>query len=164
MLRRERVNHVKCAAVARWVDAVSPRSAGWLAIVGALLLAVLGGFLIATPPWSIPGAIVLVGATILLSVGVVWLNRRSWSEPWPPDITASLQKRLRRLRVMQVVNSVLFVATIGLAVYAIVIQNWWQLVYAGFLLVLGLSNLTLNRRTLRYVREMQSKESDSARE
>lgn len=136
---------------------MSPRIAGWLAIVGALLLAVLGGFLLATPPWSILGAIILVGATILLSVGVVWLLRRSWSEPWPPYVTPSLQKRLRRARVMLIGNSILFVTVIGGSVYAIVGQNWWQLLYAGFILLVVLGNLSLNRRTLHYLRDMQSK-------
>lgn len=136
---------------------MSPRIAGWLAVVGALLLAVLGGLLLATPPWSILGAIILVGATILLSVGVVWLLRRSWSEPWPPYVTPSLQKRRRRARVMLIGNSILFVAVIGGSVYAIVGQNWWQLLYAGFILLVVLGNLSLNRRTLHYLRDMQSK-------
>jgi hypothetical protein len=58
---------------------------------------------------------------------------------------------------MQIINSVLFVAMIAAAIYAVVKHDWWQLLYAAFLLFVGLGNLTLNRRTLRYFREIQSK-------
>jgi hypothetical protein len=135
---------------------MSPRAAGLTAIPGALLLAILGGFLLASPPWSIPGALILVAATILLSVGTVWLYRRSWSDPWPPDVTPTLQKRVRRARVLQVVNSILLVAMVAAAVYAIAAQDWWRLCYAAFLLLLCLGNLTVNRRTLRYLRETEA--------
>jgi uncharacterized membrane protein YbhN (UPF0104 family) len=150
---------VKNEIVARpigWSARVSPRAAGWLAIAGSLLLAVLGGFLLATPPWSIPGAIVLVVATILFSVGTISLYRRSWSDPWPPDTTPSLQKQLRITRVMQIVFSVLFVAMIASAIYAIVTQNWGQLLIATIFLLTGLSNLRIIRRNLRQLRDTQA--------
>jgi hypothetical protein len=144
------------------VGDVSPRLAGWLAVVGALVLAVLGGYLIAAPPWSIPGAIILVAATILLSVGVVWLHRRSWSEPWPPYVAPSMQKQLRRLRTMQVINSILLIAAIAAAVSAIASQNWGQLLYVGLLLFVGLTNLKLYRLRLRHLRDIQSNETTSS--
>jgi hypothetical protein len=135
---------------------MSPRAAGWCAIVGAAVLAVAGGYLLATPPWSIPGALVLVAATILLSVGTVWVNRRSWSEPWPPDATPSLQKQLRRLRVLQIGNSVVFVLMIAVAVYAIVDSDWWKLLWAALLLLLRMSNFTTNRSVIRRLRELEA--------
>lgn len=140
---------------------MSPRAAGWCAIGGAAVLAVAGGYLLATPPWSIPGALVLVAATILLSVGTVWVNRRSWSEPWPPDVTPSLQKQLRRLRVLQIVNSVLFVGMIAAAVYAIVNADWWKLLWVATLLLLGMSSLTINRSVIRRLRELDAVKSRS---
>jgi hypothetical protein len=124
--------------------------------VGAAALAVAGGYLLATPPWSIPGALVLVAATILLSVGTVWVNRRSWSEPWPPDVTPSLKKQLRRLRVLQIVNSVLFMGMIAVAVYAIVDSDWWKLLWAALLLLLRMSNFTTNRSVIRRLRELEA--------
>jgi hypothetical protein len=135
---------------------MSPRAAGWCAIVGAAVLAVAGGYLLATPPWSIPGALVLVAATILLSVGTVWVHRRSWSEPWPPDVTPSLQKQLRRLRVLQIGNSVVFVLMIAVAVYAIVDADWWKLLWAALLLLLRMSNFTTNRSVIRRLRELEA--------
>lgn len=56
---------------------------------------------------------------------------------------------------MLIVNSVLFVAAIAAAIYAIIDQNWWQLAYTAFPVLVGLSNLSLNRRTLRYLRDLQ---------
>jgi hypothetical protein len=124
--------------------------------VGAAVLAAAGGYLLATPPWSIPGALVLVAATILLSVGTVWINRRSWSEPWPPDVTPSLQKQLRRFRVLQIGNSVVFVLMIAVAVYAIVDADWWKLLWAALLLLLRMSNFTTNRSVIRRLRELDA--------
>ncbi len=159
-----RADHDVCVELAPWVANVSPRVAGTLAIIGALVLAVLGGFLIARPPWSIPGAIILVGGSILLSVGAVWLLRRSWSDPWPPYVTPSLQKRLRRFRVLVALNSVLLVAWIALAVYTVMSQDWARLFYSAFVLILLMSNFRINLRTLRYLRGIQSNEPRSAPE
>ncbi|MFB2584527.1 hypothetical protein [Herbiconiux liukaitaii] len=135
---------------------MTPRAAGWLAVGGSGVLAVLGGLVIATPPWSILGALVLVAATIVLSLGTVWLHRRSWSDPWPPDVAPSLQTQLKLARVREVVNCVLLVAMVALAVYAAVTQNWWQLLFVGFFALLGLSNLSLNRRTQHLLRDTAS--------
>ncbi|MGH1550794.1 hypothetical protein ACRAWB_17075 [Leifsonia poae] len=143
---------------------MKPRAAGVLAVIGALLLAVAGGFLIARPPWSILGAIVLVGASILLSIGAVWLLRRSWSDPWPPYVEPSLEKRLRRFRVLVVLNCVLLVAVVALTVYVVASQDWPRLIFSAFLFLMVLSNLSLNQRTLRYLRRAQSSESTSAPE
>ncbi|GLK15684.1 hypothetical protein [Herbiconiux flava] len=136
---------------------MSPRAAGWVAVGAAVGGAVLGGWLLAMPPWSIPGALVLVGASILLSVGTVWLHRRSWDEPWPPDVTPSVQKRLRRARVMQVVGSALIAGMVGIAVFALVREDWGQLVYAVVLLVMGAGNVELNRRVMRQLRDSEER-------
>ncbi|MCS5724093.1 hypothetical protein N1028_13820 [Herbiconiux sp. CPCC 203407] len=143
-------------------DRLSPRVAGWLAIAGSLVVAVVGGFLLANPPWSILGAFVLVAATIVLSVGTVWLHRRSWHEPWPPDATPSLQQQIRRLRVLSIVGSILWVGMIAAGVVAIVSQNGWRLLFVAFFLVTGLSNLSLNRRTLRLLQESRSEDGSAS--
>lgn len=135
---------------------MSPRTAGWCAIVGALAVAMVGGILLASPPWSIPGALVLVAASILLAVGIVWTYRRSWSEPWPPDVTPSRRQQLRRLQVTQVISSVLMVSTIALAVYAIADQDWSMIIWTGLFLALGCNNLVVNRRVLRQLRSTAS--------
>ncbi|MFP3464588.1 hypothetical protein [Leifsonia sp. SIMBA_070] len=140
---------------------MKPRAAGVLAVICALLLAVLGGFLIARPPWSILGAIVLVGASILLSVGAVWLLRRSWSDPWPPYVTPTLEKRLRRFRILLILNSVLLVAVVTLTVYVVVSHDWGRLLFSALLFIVVLSNLSMNQRTLRYLRVVQSDQSSS---
>jgi hypothetical protein len=124
-------------------------------------VAVVGGLLVAMPPWSIVGAVVLVGASILLSVGSVWLVRRSWDEPWPPDVTPSLRQRLRRARVMQVVGSVLTVGMVGIAASALVRHEWAQLAYAIAFVVLGASNFELHRRVLRRLRDADAGEARS---
>ncbi|QJU54596.1 hypothetical protein SCB71_15865 [Herbiconiux sp. KACC 21604] len=137
-------------------ERVSPRAAGWIAVGVAVVIAVGGGVLLAHPPWSITGAVVLVGASILLPVGAVWMLRRSWSEPWPPDLTPSVQKQLRWLRVGRIASAVMLVGVIALAIYAVARQNWWQLAWAGVLGAMGLSNLSVNRATLRRLLESRA--------
>jgi membrane protein implicated in regulation of membrane protease activity len=124
-----------------------------LAMAGAGVLAIGGGYLLATPPWSIPGAVVLVAATIVFAVGAVWMNRRSWSEPWPPDLTPSLKKQLQRARRLQVFNSVLLVAMIAAIVYGIVTGEWSKLLSALPLLVFGSINFMVNRSVMKRLHE-----------
>jgi hypothetical protein len=131
---------------AGWRARIAPRRAGAIAIAAGVVVAVAGGALIATPPWSILGALVLVAATILLSVGAGWTLRRSWREFWPPDRTPSRRKLIRRLQVMNVVGSILLVVVIALAVVSIATQAWMQLAVAGLLCVTNLSSIALRRR------------------
>ncbi len=140
---------------------MKPRAAGTIGIVVALALAVLGGYLLARPPWSIPGALVLVLASIALSVGIVWTRRKSWAEPWPPDMTPSLQKVLRAAKVFLVMNCGLVVAAIGLAVVSIGTEQWDQLFLAGFWALVSTYNLTLGRKRLRVLLRQETQESGS---
>lgn len=85
---------------------MSPRVAGILAMVAAVALAVFGGSLFANPWTSIPGAIVIVLASILFAIGAVWTLRTSWADKtWPPAVAApDAAKSLRRLRRSAVVQ------------------------------------------------------------
>ncbi|WP_346234255.1 hypothetical protein [Parafrigoribacterium mesophilum] len=111
--------------------------AGAYTIVLGVLVAIVAGGMIAHPPLSIFGAILLVVATILMSIGCVWLVRRSWDEPWPeePD-EAKLMRRRRRLLIVNVVR--LSVALAFGAFFA-VNGDWWAVVLA---LVLACSPTT----------------------
>lgn len=120
-----------------------------MGLVVALALGVLGGFLLPYPPWSIPGALVLVLASLGLSVSLVWTRRKSWADPWPPDVTPSLKKQLRNARVRLSVNAVVLMAGVALMVLAIVEQYWKQVLVPVFAIVSGVLNLVVNRRTLR---------------
>jgi hypothetical protein len=130
----------------------SPRAAGWCMVGAAVAVAALGGVLIASPPWSIVGALVLVAASILFATGVVTTYRRSWAEPWPPDVTPTRRQQLRRLAVTRVLGSVLVVGTIGLAIFAITRQDWGEVVLAVVLCISGVGNLMVNSRVLRQLR------------
>ncbi|ROR83433.1 hypothetical protein SAMN06295974_1501 [Plantibacter flavus] len=128
-------------------------------IVAAVAVAVFGGVLIASPPWSILGALVLVAASIVFATGVVATYRRSWAETWPPDATPTRRQQLRRLAVGRVLGSVLVVGTIGLAAFAILRQDWTGLVFAVILCASGVGNLVLNRRVLQQLREGERAET-----
>ncbi len=128
---------------------MKPRAAGTIGIVVALALAVLGGYLLARPPWSIPGALVLVLASIALCVSVVWTGRKSWSEPWPPHTAPSLEKQVRRTRARLFASVVLLTASVALTVVAVMEQYTEQLFVAGLLILSSVSNVFASRATLR---------------
>lgn len=65
---------------------------------------------------------------------------------------------------MLVLNCVLLVAVIALTVYVVASQDWPRLIFSAFLFVMVLSNLSVNQRTLRFLRRAQSGESTSAPE
>jgi hypothetical protein len=63
---------------------MKPRVAGVLGIIAALIVSVLSGALLATPPFSILGAVGLVGGTVLLGIAATWMVRTSWGPSgWP---------------------------------------------------------------------------------
>jgi hypothetical protein len=128
---------------------MKPRAAGLIGIVVALALAVLGGYLLAHPPWSIPGAIVLVLASVALSLSVVWTRMTSWAEPWPPHVVPSLRKQLRTAKVLLMLNCVALVAMIALTVVAISIEFWNQVYLGIFWIFLSATNVVTSRRRLR---------------
>ena len=117
---------------------VSPRVAGACTIVLGVLVAIVAGEMIAYPPLSILGAILLVVATILMSIGCVWLVRRSWDEPWPeqPDQAKLMRRRRRRL----IVNFVRLSIGLAYGIFFAVNGDWWAVAFA---LVLACSPTTL---------------------
>lgn len=127
------------------LQSVTPRTAGVIAILLGVLLAVVGGVLITRPPLSIPGALLLVPATVLVSVGCVWLIRHAWSEPWPPDVRPDLARSLRIRRVLLIVSGVLLPVAIAYGVYSALRGEWWWLAYSVFLTLNATSNLTAYR-------------------
>ena len=117
---------------------MSPRAAGVLVMIGAIVVALCGGWLIATPPWSIPGALVLVGAMILFAVGSTWLVRPSWADrTWPPQRPADPARSRRRLRRLLISRAVTVPLVLGGAVFMIVEG---QPLLGGLLLLVGLMN------------------------
>ncbi len=140
---------------------MKPRAAGITGIVVALALAVLGGYLLARPPWSIPGALVLVAASVALSVSIVWTRRRSWAEFWPPDVTPSLRKQVRLAKVSLVVSCVLLVACVGLMVVSITSEAWNQVVAAVLVMLSSASNLVVLRTRLLALHRQDTQEQDS---
>jgi Kef-type K+ transport system membrane component KefB len=140
---------------------MKPRAAGITGIVVALALAVLGGYLLARPPWSIPGALVLVAASVTLSISIVWTRRRSWAELWPPDVTPSLRKQVRLAKVSLVVSCVLLVACVGLMVVSITSEAWNQVVAAVLVMLSSASNLVVLRTRLLALHRQDTLEQDS---
>ena len=117
---------------------MSPRAAGILVMIGAIVVALCGGWLIATPPWSIPGALVLVGAMILFAVGSTWLVRPSWADrTWPPQRPADPARSRRRLRRLLISRAIMVPLLLAGAVFVMVDG---QPLFGAILLLLGLLN------------------------
>ena len=128
-------------------------------IVVALVLAVLGGYLIAHPPWSIPGAAVLVIASIAVSVSIVWTRRKSWAEPWPPDVTPSIAKRLRGAKRRMILSAVLLTTFVALTVVGIAERYGEQLFLAVFLTLSSALQVWLNWATIQTLEQQAQRES-----
>jgi hypothetical protein len=63
---------------------MKPRTAGILGMLGAVVVIVLCGALIAIPPFSILGALGLVGGGILFAIAATLTVRKSWTKSsWP---------------------------------------------------------------------------------
>ena len=98
---------------------LKPRLAGVVGMVAGLAMAGTGGWLIAHPPLSLLGVVVLVAASILCAVAATWTVRRSWSATDWPDLTVSEEKALRRARRVLVMQCVLAPLMIGGSVWII---------------------------------------------
>jgi ABC-type antimicrobial peptide transport system permease subunit len=140
---------------------MKPRAAGMIGSVVALAVAVLGGYLLASPPWSIPGALVLVLASLALSISIIWTRRTSWAEPWPPDVTPSLRKQVRTAKVLLVMNCVVLAASIGLAVVVSSSETWDQLVVPVIVILTSAGHLLVSRRRLRVLQSQDGTERRS---
>ena len=139
---------------AGYAEPMSPKVAGWLGMAAAALIAVAAGFLIAHPAMGILGALILVGATILFSVGAVWTLRRSWDDKvWPPGFTLSASRLRRRQRTAAILQCVFSPIMVAFSVFVIVGGNAAGVVY----LLLGLVNGGTAIWTLNVLRKSASK-------
>jgi hypothetical protein len=101
---------------------MKPRTAGVLGIIAALIITVYSGALIATPPFSILGALGLVGGTVLLVMAASWMARKSWgSGGWPVYVERTTQSTQRS---RQVSRSLAFVQCAVVACFIFV--GFWQ--------------------------------------
>lgn len=108
---------------------ISPKLAGAGAITCGVVVAIIAGVMIAYPPLSIAGAVVLVLATILMSVGCVWLVRRSWDEPWP-EVRLNHAKLLRRRRFLLIVSGALVPIALAWGISSALLGTWGMLALA----------------------------------
>jgi hypothetical protein len=100
----------------------TPRFAGVLLLVGSVGAALISGWGLSMPPWGIPSALVLAGATVGMVVGFLWLFRHTWADKtWPPvtirDRTPEQQRRV--LLIVGIVQLSLVPCMLGVAVFAI---------------------------------------------
>jgi len=140
---------------------VRPRTAGNVTVLIGLVAAVVSGFLIAHPPLSIPGAVLLVAATILLCVGAIWRLKKSWSDPWPPYTAPHKRKQLRRLRILFIATCVFLPVLLALSVFSVVDGRWWDVVFGLFLASMQLMNLRLFARAIKVVQRQPDPAADS---
>jgi high-affinity Fe2+/Pb2+ permease len=95
-----------------------PRAAGILGMVLGLLVSITAGWMIAQPPLSIVGAVVLALGTIIFAVAATWLLRRSWAnQAEMPVLDESNPQQIRRFIIIDCILSPLL---IGFGVFEIV--------------------------------------------
>jgi len=112
-------------------------------MVAGIAGSVISGGLIAHPPFSIPGALLLVAATIAFAVGASWTMRKSWDAASWPDAgmpTVASRKRLRRILILQCILAPLL---IGGGVWQAFTGGigWVNIIWGTFLLVQAVTQL-----------------------
>ena len=126
-----------------------------LGMLAGLAIAVVAGFMIASPPYSIVGAVVLVAATILFAVASTWSRRESWDAGTYAAVDASDERLERNARRWSVVLGVILVPFLGVWVWLFVAGKieWWNLANVIFPVGFFLHNRRQNKK-----REEQERE------
>ena len=139
---------------------MTPKTAGMLGMLAGLAIAVVAGFMIASPPYSIVGAVVLVAATILFAVASTWSRRESWDAGTYAAVDASDERLQRNARRWSVVLGVILVPLLGVWVWLFIAGEieWWSLANV----LAPVSFFLLNRRENKK-REAQERELRRAR-
>jgi hypothetical protein len=125
---------------------VKPRVAGVLGIIAALIVSVLSGALLATPPFSILGAVGLVGGTILLGIAATWMVRTSWGPSgWPVYVERapmSTKKSRRLLWITAFLNCAIIVFFFGLGTWRLVKgdEDWWLAGMQALPFIIGIAS------------------------
>jgi len=120
-------------------------------MIVALVIAVASGALIAHPPFSILGALRLVGATILFALAGTWIVRNSWDPTEWSNISVSAEKALQRLRRNANLQLALGPLGIGLSVWAFMLDEPTGWIY----LFLGISSVVTAATTLRALKKTE---------
>ncbi|MFD1713836.1 hypothetical protein ACFSBZ_05075 [Amnibacterium flavum] len=149
---------------------MSPKVAGILVALAAVLAAIASGWLIATPPFSVPGAILLTVATIAFAYGVFLSLRRSWQDPpWPTPRAPNLRRTMIFQLVMAIPLLVLGPISIGLTVSTALESGWTgglAVRVAGTVLftLSGVSSAFRVRRLIRLADEANTRRETTADE
>jgi hypothetical protein len=139
---------------------IPPRTAGNATALIGLVAAVAAGFLIANPPLSIPAAVLLVAATILICVGAIWRLKRTWDDPWPPYTPPDRRKLLRRFRILFIFSCVFMPVVLAFGVYAAIVGMWWYAAYSVFLAAMSVFNMRTFSRYLRFIQAQAGRTGD----
>ena len=123
-------------------------------MVISLVVAVASGALIAHPPFSILGALGLVGGMILFAVAGTWIVRNSWDPADWSNISVSGEKALQRLRRNANLQLTLGPLGIGLSVWAFMLDEPMGWIY----LFLGISSVVTASTTLRALKKTELNE------
>ncbi|WP_146188053.1 hypothetical protein [Mycetocola zhujimingii] len=119
---------------------MSPRATGIITMVASIVLAVAGGWMFSNPWSAIPGALLIVAASISFAVGAIWTLKKSWDDrSWPPDVAIDAAKALRKQRRMAITSCAVAPLIIGCSIALMVFdQAFWP---GALTLILGLTNL-----------------------
>jgi hypothetical protein len=118
---------------------MKPRTAGLVGIVTAIIITVLSGVLLARPPFSILGALGLVGGMILLVSATSWTVRSSWdSAGWPVYAEPSVQKSQRFLWGLAIAQMVFVALNVGAGTSQLAVgdgDGWVTIGFSGLFVV-----------------------------
>jgi hypothetical protein len=88
-------------------------------MVIALVITVVFGAMIANPPFSIVGAVGVVGGTVLFALAATWTTRTSWGQTDWRDIPVSDEVAMRKFRRVALIQCLIAPLMIGGGVWRV---------------------------------------------
>jgi hypothetical protein len=88
-------------------------------MVIALVITVVFGAMIANPPFSIVGALGVVGGTVLFALAATWTTRTSWGQTDWRDIPVSDEVAMRKFRRVALIQCIIAPLMIGGGVWRV---------------------------------------------
>ena len=116
---------------------MTPRATGILGMVAATIVIVWCAVLIATPPFSILGAVGLVGGAILFAIAASLTVRKSWRKTSWPEVRVHIVDSINVKEPTALEFAISFVlAAVGWIVYGVVLlifdaDDAWTNIWIG---------------------------------
>jgi hypothetical protein len=112
-------------------------------MIAGVVMSVVAGALIARPPFSMLGAILLVLATITFAVGASWTVRKTWDAKSWPELGVPARANGKLIRKHLIVQCISAPGLIGIGVWQALTggMGWVSIVFGTLFLIQAVNGL-----------------------